>query len=258
MKIKLDDEHPNIVSRDWRLQAITSLAEDWHSPTGAIHKAGAPVQKVGFIRYPGKDSLMSMPVPNPCAMYISFSFYAKDQSEKILSELDPHFLSSEFLTVSKEYESKFFDALQFLISVVIFSYTSIEVFANESVSDDFVLKRERRDNKFTEAYSKDQIERFLSLSVKLDEVLPSIFSISSPKGKEVWRDFVWLEDLRDRFIHLKSTDWEKSNPEKADDYVWTTLLSKKTLRAPRLAVQLINYYYHVDKPRWLRKINASF
>lgn len=257
MSMNLSDEHPNIVNRDWRLQAITTLVEDWHSPSGVIHKAGTPVQNVGFIRYPGKDTLLSIPVLNPCAMYFSIAFYAKEEAEIILSELDENILEKEFLNVSSEYEGGFVDALQFLVSVVVFSYSAIEVFANESIPDDFVFERARQDKKYKEVYSKDQIERFLSLTSKLDEVLPTIYSLSSPKGTRIWNDFVWLEKLRDRFIHLKSTDWEKSNPDKADDFVWTTLLSKETLQAPSIALQVVNYYYQTDKPRWLRKVNAG-
>lgn len=157
----------------------------------------------------------------------------------------------------KNYEGRFIDALQFLVSLVIFSYTSIEIFANESIPDAFVFERSRQGNRFKEVYSKDQVERFLSLKAKLDEVLPGIYSAPSPKGTQIWNDFVWLEKLRDRFIHLKSTDWEESGPEKVDEFVWTTLLAKRTLQAPRVAVQLFNYYYRADKPRWLRKINSG-
>lgn len=253
MSMNIRDEHPSVKNRDWRLQAITSLVEDWHSPSGVIHKAGTPVQAVGFVRYPNRNPLLTIPVPNPCAMYISYAFRVKSESEQLLQELNPSFIRNDIDIVPPEIEGKFFDCLECLISLVIFSYTALEVFANSSIPDNFQFTRERNDNKYSEIYTKNQIERNLSLTIKLDEVLPQIFSVSSPKGRRLWADFVWLRELRDRFIHLKSTDWEKSEPEMADKYVWTNLLSKKVLLTPHYALEMMSYFYNENKPRWLKK-----
>lgn len=256
--MKLSDEHPNLINRDWRLQAVTALVEDWHSPTGTIHKSGTTVQAVGFVRYPNRNPLLMIPVPNPCAMYTSYAFRVKNESEQLLKELNLSSLGNDIGIVPSEIEGKLFDCLEHLISLVIFSYSAIEVFANSSIPDNFRFTRERRDNKYSEEYSKGQIERNLSLTIKLDEILPQIFSVQSPKGRRLWTDFVWLEELRDRFIHLKSSDWEKSEPEMADKYVWTNLLSKKVLLAPHYALEMMNYFYDENKPRWLAKALIKF
>jgi hypothetical protein len=137
---------------------------------------------------------------------------------------------------------------------VIFAYTALEAFANESIPDDYKFERMRGDKKCTELYSKDQIERHLSLDTKLDEVLPVIRSVVTPKGTKTWEMYIWLKNLRDRFIHLKSSDWRKSAPESADEYVWTDLLSDQVLQAPSIALGIIEHYSLPDRPRWLKKI----
>jgi hypothetical protein len=63
-----------------------------------------------------------------------------------------------------------------------------------------------------------------------------------------------LKELRDRFIHLKASDWMRSEPQKADEYIWTQLLSEKVMQSPEFAVALIDYYCVSDKPRWIRKL----
>ena len=45
-------EDPKIANRDFRLQAITTLAEDWTSPyTGVTHPAGCEVVVTGSVKY---------------------------------------------------------------------------------------------------------------------------------------------------------------------------------------------------------------
>lgn len=252
----MSDEPDNIASRDWRLQAITTLAQDFQSPwTGNAYKAGTPVEITGFVRF-GKDTL-SIPVPSPVAVYLSLARKARDSGNE--------FFARKFRTrcmslpngtarLPPDNESEFFDGLESLIACIVFSYTAIEAFANEAIPDDFSFEREREDSRCKEVYSKEQIEQNLGLNVKLDQILPSIRSVSSPKGTKVWQDYIWLKELRDRLIHLKSTDWMRSDPQKADEYIWAQLLSEKVMQSPEFAVALINHYCVSEKPRWIRKL----
>ncbi len=254
---KVSEEHKNIANRDWRLQAVTTLAKDFRSPfTGEFRKAGSPVELAGFVQY-GKSRLLArIPVPSASAIYVSLARKA--------AELGANFINQEFsrnleplpdgnTQYSPNAEKDLFDALENMIVCIVFSYTAIEVFANQTIPDDFQFKQERSDGKCKEIYSKEQIERSISLDTKLDVILPGIFSVPSPKGKGVWNDYVWLKRLRDRLVHLKSSDCTKSGPDNAEDYVWTWLLSTKVLKAPRFALAMIEHYHPNEKPRWIRK-----
>lgn len=258
--MKISDEHPNIAQRDWRLQAITTLTADFKSPwTGVTHKEGTSVESLGFAKC--NNHLLQIPVPNPCAIYLSLATKAVEDATRLLSELAKMYvdISNDIKSVPTKLDSKLFDALERLIACVVFSYTAVEAFANESIPDDFQFIKERSDKRCVEVFTKEQIERHINLDTKLHEILPSICSVETPKGSKIWKDYIWLKDLRDRFIHLKSSDWKESAPEEAEDYVWTHLLNNqvKVLGAPTVAFVLIEYFYQPKKPRWLEKASAQ-
>ena len=154
-------------------------------------------------------------------------------------------------------DGSFFDCLQSLIAGVVFSYTAVEAFANSTIPDDFLFSIERDDKKCRETYSKDQIERHMSLDKKLDKVLPQVCSLTSPKGTKLWVQYNELKKMRDRLIHLKSADWEPSPPERAEDYVWTLLLAADTRQRVGYAFEIIWYFLPSEKPRWAVKFRGA-
>ncbi len=250
----MTEEHPRISKRDWRLQGITTLAQDFKSPwSGILHKVGAPVEIAGFVRFKGE--ITQIPVPNPSAIYISLARRSVENTAENLRILGEKIVkrSNNTSAFSNEYEIQFFNELENLIACVVFSHTAIEAFANESIPDDYKFEKMRGDKRCVEIYSKDQIERNLSLDTKLDEILPTLFAVQSPKGTKLWENYAWLKEIRDRFVHLKSTDWKHSTPENADQYVWTNLLSGRVQEGPKIAVELIHHYQKQKPPRWLAK-----
>ncbi len=252
----MKDEHPSIANRDWRLYAVTTLEKDFKSPwTGILHKGGTPVCATAFAKQ--HKEILSFGAPTPPAMYLSLArkalkaaieFFAQDTRnwrvkstgfDQVLSDFEPHFL----------------DALENLVACIVFSYTALEAFANMMIPDDFNYERERSDQRFKEVYTREQIERFMSLDIKLHEILPKICSVRSPKGTKLWQDYVWLQELRDRCVHLKSSDWQHSSPEKVDEYVWTRLLSDRVRKAPQISFLLMRHYHPSEQLRWLNKFS---
>ncbi len=252
--IRLNSDHPNIQNRDWRLQAITTLAENWQSPNGVLHKAGEPVESIGLIKYPGRNPFLLIPMPNASAMYFSLSLKAKSEGQALLNKLDKLVIDKQTASIPYDQDGLLYDCLENLIACIVFSYTVLETFANDSIKDDFQFVRPRQDKRYTEVYSKEQIERNVSLDTKFHEILPGIFSVKSPKGTSQWEDFLWLKELRDRFIHLKSADWNARYRETPVIDIWNDLLSTKTMEAPGIAISIIDYFYQGtnEKPRWLK------
>src|SRR5690242_18583597 len=60
-----------------------------------------------------------------------------------------------------------FDLFECVIENVIFAHTAVEAFANERIPDEYVLSLPRSDKKSTELYNREQIERHLTLDVKI-------------------------------------------------------------------------------------------
>lgn len=252
-------EHPSISDRDWRLRAISTVAEDFRSPnTNILYPTGTPLELAGFIRYEKK--VVGIPVPDASALYLSIAKRlgqagASVISTQLVKPLAPEEQKSKI--ISKEDESDFFDALENLIACVIFSYTAIEAFANGIIPDEYQYTVERSDKRCTETYTKNQIERHISLTTKLDAILPQICAVKSPKGTKIWDEYIWLSDMRSRFVHLKSTDWIQSGPEKADQFIWTSLLSKKVITSPKIAFSIIQHYTSKETPRWVHKYSDN-
>ena len=71
------------------------------------------------------------------------------------------------------------------MALLVFAYTALESFANDEIPDKFTYSVE--ETKSTEVYNKSQIERFLSMQVKLGDILPGVCSVPSPKGARFGR-----------------------------------------------------------------------
>ena len=254
----LDDEDQTII-RDWRIQCTTSTTVKSQSHGEEIHKSGVQHINMTVIKYPGKKNYLTIPIPNPSAIYLSLAYQAKLKAGKFIFKLGKRLPDdSEFNTFPNEKITYLFDGVEQLISCIIFSYTAIEAFANESIPDNYHFEQLRKDKKCKEIYSKDQIERYIKLDTKLDEILPVIYSLASPKGLKLWNNFIKLEGLRDKFIHLKKTDWEYISLDKGTiNNIWIKLLSEEALKTPFYALELIRYYHQKNEPRWLRKTHIK-
>ncbi len=255
-----DAEHPNIAGRDSRLRAIATLTTEQRSPsTGAVYPLGARVELCGFVRF--RRNLVRIPVPDPAAVCISLARRLGSQGAAFFRlRLDAQCVRSaqghrHFALVG---EAELFDAYEDLIACVVFSHAALEVFANDKIPDDFQLSPDRVKKCKVECRSprsKDEIERWVSLDNKLKHLLPAICSVQPPSGR-AWQRYADLKRLRDRLVHLKSTDWKRSVPENADDWLWTRMMSGEAAEAPEIALDVISHYYPdtQQRPRWLRKL----
>lgn len=251
------DEEQSITNKDYRHQAVTTLAEDWTSPnTGVTRKKGDPIIYAGVTRY-DKKRLLTFPMPNVTAMCLDQAYTAWVESQ--------HFLqTAEFLdfpeahapdgTIRPKEDYIFFDLLQKRMIAIVFAYTALESFANESIPDDFIFRKQRDDKRCTEEYTKEQTEH-LSLDIKLHEVLPLIFHTRSPKGGTIWNKYLFIKKLRDRIIHMKTKDRMSSRVD--EENIWKELLDQSYPNVAIEAKAIIGYFLNTldetERPRWYRK-----
>lgn len=252
------DEDDSIKNEDYRLQAITTITNDWVSPwSGSVHKKGTPIMAVAIINFDGKQ--LTFGLPNMTGMFIDFAYTLWVESEHFLKEKD-RFLSSKSKfdvpnSIYPNSNEQFFDLLQKRMGAIVFSYSALEAFANENIPDDYEYTSERDDKRCIEKYNKEQIERYLNLDVKLGSVLPPIMNMNSPKGKPIWNRYKQIQDLRDRIIHIKSHDRRSAPP--AEKTIWGDLLSKDYPNFALEAKDIIDYFLTktpIEKrPRWFNK-----
>lgn len=255
-KDQIYQEDPVITNKDWRLQAITTLTKDWVSPwTKTLHPIGTPVSAVTFIKFNKGELTFSL--PNMTAMFLDFSWKIWKDTESFLVD-EKNFAktkSKDFKadTIYPTNETLFFDAVEKRMGAVIFAYNALESFCNEQIPDAYVFEIPRKDGRCTERYNKDQIEKFLSLEIKLGELLPKLFNNNLPKEGLIWNDFKNLQDLRDRIVHIKTKDRKSSSA--GEKTIWGDILSPKTKNPAEVAFVTISHFLKDQKAniRWYGK-----
>lgn len=142
--------------------------------------------------------------------------------------------------------TKLFNAFECLLVNTVFAVTALEAYANQSIPDDFVFSKLRQDQKCNESYDKMQIERNLSLDVKLSEVLPQILGIPLLKGEQLWHDYKLLRETRDRIIHVKTADLGIHDREAKS--IWAILLERRNVDASIIAHAVIKRFPQKHDP----------
>ena len=253
MNSDIDEEHENIRDKEWRLAAIDTLAKDFHSSSGTIFPEGTPVIQNSIIPFDGCH--LGFGLPNMTALYLNFSHKQFIESEVYLkSQFYKAYNPKTPKNTYPESDEKIFDYLEKRSAAIIFAFSALETFANQLIPNDFIFEFERKDQRCSEKYKKDQIERNLPLDIKLNDVLPIIMNVPSPKGKTIWNKYLVLKKLRDRLIHLKTNDMRSVGI--GEDSIWHELINKKHSNFAKEAKLIIQHFFAPDAkiPRWLKKI----
>lgn len=231
---------------DWRVQFQSTLAKDFLSPDGKIFKKGTEMFISCECQWE-KNIFVSLPMPSPIAMYLNLS---NTQHEKALNlksnlKLDKghNSLTNSFDLVTDYIEAYF--------ASVIFSVTALESFCNLQIPNDMVYKK--KNNRFTEVYNKEQIERWVSLEDKLTIILPKAYNVKINKSSKAWHNLKNLLKFRNRIIHIKDVD--RSNSSVKDDSIWNMVLKKQILNPYISAKGIMKLYYNKNNPEpdWLKK-----
>ena len=139
-----------------------------------------------------------------------------------------------------------FSAFECLLVNTVFAVTALEAYANQSIPEDFVFSKLRQDQKCKESYDKMQIERNLSLDLKLSVLLPEILGIPFPKGEQLWNDYKLLRETRDRIIHVKTADLGIHDREAKS--IWAILLDRRNIDASKIAHAVIKIFPQKHDP----------
>ncbi len=231
---------------DWRMHLHTTLAEDWVSPwTGKTHKKGAQLDVVSVIQLNPKKKI-TIAVPNATTLFLKASARSWKEATGIRkrNSIDsPIKGDSKFSSYSEA-----FDYFECVIESVITAFSGLEAFVNEMIPDDYRYETHRQSETILEIMDKEQIERYLSISEKLDSVLPHALKTKSPKGRHFWGDFVKLRRIRDRISHLKTADRRSSGPDNPN--LWHDLFRVSCLY--RQALRMIDFFLSEtnEQPQW--------
>ncbi|SHG37612.1 hypothetical protein [Flavobacterium johnsoniae] len=132
---------------------------------------------------------------------------------------------------SEEIQKEYFDYFELIIEAIIFSYTSLEAFANICIPDnhEYIIEKDG----IKTIYSKEAIERKFSLREKFKNILKDILYTPDVAKTKWWNSFIELEDIRNEIIHSKSS--------KSEDR-YSKLLQKKIFKIIEVNKIIIEYY----------------
>lgn len=129
-----------------------------------------------------------------------------------------------------EHTIEIYNFIEHTQKAIIFSFTALETFINLSIPNDFIWQKTT--SKKTEVYNKEQIERYVSWKEKIDLVVTYIYEVPQIKKMSFWSDLTELLNIRNRLIHIKSSD---------DTEVLTELLNKNIFKICFSSQEYINY-----------------
>lgn len=144
--------------------------------------------------------------PNTISLSLSVSrkelVIAKDLFQKRISPI--LFSDIKLRVINKELQSlyDYFEAVQ---SSLIFSYIAVEGFCNISIPNNFTYEKENNKG-IIEKWNKDSIERWMTTSEKLKDVLPQFLNCGDLKAEPFWSDFLLLEKIRNNIVHPKTNE----------------------------------------------------
>jgi hypothetical protein len=196
---------------------------------------------------------LSFGLPSAPALYLNLARQA--HARRVVINFEPSFINHPNPQGTwPEDHGPIFDFFEAFAAEVIFSFTAIEAFANESVPREFFYPWKR--GKTAERISGADIERRVPLEEKLKRVLPQAHNVPSPAGTKPWQNFLELKGVRDRLVHLKSVDRASSGPEQQT--IWGLMLEKMKYDFPNVAYELIGTYKTlVERRRWFRLAGRS-
>jgi hypothetical protein len=166
-------------------------------------------------------------LPSAPGLFLSLAYkaFVSYRDVEILTLFEPHPAQG----VWSDDHKPLLDYCEQFAAHVVFAFTALEAFANEVISNNLgdyayttVRQAQRGKPGQKVTYRGAELERNVSLSEKLAQVLPKGLNVASPKGLHIWREYKSLKKWRDRIIHLKMADREPSGPE--FESIWGDML----------------------------------
>lgn len=222
---------------DWRLKVFTTVAKDTVLPwNGHQVNKGDTVKLVSQVKLNSKKSL-TIPVPSLTALYIDHAVKSWEQYWNIRQEQKIN--SSIKSEVTFKSDAAAFDAIALIASSTISAYTAVEAFCNDSIPENHEYWHNRKSEIILEKSDKFALERHFTTGSKLKDVLPGIYGVESPEGKNpVWMSYGTLKKVRDGLIHAKSKDTRSTGLDKKN--LWDHIFAMK--KPYLLAKDIFDWY----------------
>ncbi|MGO2306694.1 MAG: hypothetical protein ACTH5W_18535 [Providencia sp.] len=196
-------------------------------------------------RFKFNNSMIDFHTPNNVALFLSSAKKELVKSKSIYGSLFGKLAKlkntkHKSYSVSDKDLPRLYNYFESIQLAIISAYTAIESFANIAIPKNYEYHR-LNSKKIKEIYTKEQIERHIKTSEKLDKILPDILKCESPKGNKLWEDFKEIENFRNDIIHPK-TSIKSKNISIEDSAFLCKLISDDFINKIYSAFKIIEYF----------------
>lgn len=179
-------------------------------------------------------------IPNNVSLSLNLMKKSYKESKLLLKKLlnDDN---QKLIKLVEDDKKILYDYFEEIITSVIFSYIAVESFANAAIPEDFIYERVN-EKRIKELLDKESIERWLSTSQKVSDILPIILKTNEIKKEEFWGKFKDLEKIRNEIVHQKTIE----NGTMLDSDLYNKLLSEDIFQKISSSLSVIKFFYDYD------------
>jgi hypothetical protein len=246
---------------DWRILWGARFAQDLPEayPDGPSITKGDPFYH-STLTQNSEGELIGFITPSPAALALNIAIQSAKRATKVKETLKfrksstPH---GEGKSVLDESTPALFDYFESCMISVTFSVQALEVFCNTVIVDNLKGTLPIKENKKIKNLNPKEIQERKSIPLpnKLNDILPRILSIPSPKDNsdELWKELSNLLHTRNATIHMKSSDaFNGSQIDK--ETLFYEFFRNDPVSYSQCALRIIQYFSEsVGNPMWIQK-----
>lgn len=178
--------------------------------------------------------------PNNISLALSIMKKSFKKSYSLYTKLDL-LQGSGTKDIKEKNKPILYDYFEEIITSLTFAYIAIESFSNAAIPENYCHEI-INEKGIKEIWPKESIERWMTTSDKVSEILPKIFKSSNIKNEPYWSHFKELEKLRNGIIHQRTI--EKGT--KLDSEIYKILISYDIFSKIKSAISVIEFFYKLD------------
>lgn len=178
--------------------------------------------------------------PNNISLSLSLMKKSYKKSQKQLNKLLEN-RNEKLIKLSENDKDVLYEYFESITTSIIFAYIAVESFANAAIPEDYIYEK-INDRKIKESWTKENIERWLSTSQKISEILPIVLKTDDIKEQALWLEFKKLEKIRNDIVHQKTIE----SGTKLDSDLYNKLLEKDIFKTISSSLSVIEFFYDYD------------
>lgn len=186
------------------------------------------------------DKVIDFSAPNNISISLSLMKKSLKTAREIFNKLTLS-ASGNKIIITEELKPDLYDFFEEMQTSIIFSYIAIEGFSNAVIPDDYQFEK-FNEKGIKETWNKENIERWMSTSEKVGNILPAILNSSDIKIESFWTKFKELEKLRNDIVHQKTI--EKGT--KLDVKLFHEMLNPNVIDKINSSIKVIEFFYKID------------